>query len=68
MSVLLYCNLSELQYQFKRKGCRYLDNEQHNKQNFNKFKERNREIGNWYKLLYECVIFYGYKTTQSCLF
>ena len=62
--VILYCNFSELQYHYKKDGCRaHYDDEPLIEQ-----KKRNKEIGNWYKLLKECIKFYGSTATSSDTF
>lgn len=52
--LLLYCNHTELQFNYKKHGCR-----ERAGQSWDKFKAKNAEIGHWYRLLNEVVIFYG---------
>ena len=62
--LVLYFDFNELQYLYKKHGCReYGVNEE-----INDVKKRNMEMGNWYKLLKKCIHFYGTKATSSDTF
>ena len=67
--LLTYCNHSELQYNYKKYGCRA---SQHMRSfedaEFKLFKQRNSEIGHWYKLLFEAVQFFGDKVGPKDVF
>ena len=53
--LLMYCNLTDLQYKYKKIGCRERDSEQ----TLEDLIESNREIAIWYRLLFEVVHFFG---------
>ena len=60
MCVLFYTNFTDLQRMFKKHGCRTrFDHEPMAEVN-----PRNAEIGNWYKFLRGCVIFFGILTNK----
>ena len=61
LTVLFYCNYSEMQCQLKKICCRRANKNE----NIEDLEKRNQEIGNWYKLLFEMVFFYGEKTKQK---
>eukprot|EP01083_Nonionella_stella_P313805 1128051_1 len=54
--LMLYCNFTDLQRNYKKLGCR----EMNKHESIKEFIQRNQEIGHWYKLLYE--VMYGYGT------
>ena len=60
--LMMYTNLSNLQYNYKKYGCKYSEKAQ----NENDMKTYHREIANWYKLLQQAVKFFGaeMKTTD----
>ena len=62
--LILYCNFNKLQYHYKKHGCR----EHNDQETLQDLRKRNMEIGNWYKLLKECVLFYGTMATSSDTF
>eukprot|EP01083_Nonionella_stella_P080927 222622_1 len=53
--VVLYTDYTVLQYNFKRYGCRLNDRAK----TLVELKQLNSEIGWWYKIFYEAVLFYG---------
>eukprot|EP01084_Bolivina_argentea_P269801 458633_1 len=53
--LLMHCNFDKLQRVYKAKGCRKIKQTEP----LNKIKERNKEIGHWYSLLWEVIYFYG---------
>ena len=53
--LLMYCNLTDLQYKYKKIGCRERDGEQ----TLEELIESNREIAIWHRLLFEVVHFFG---------
>ena len=53
--LLMYCNLTDLQYKYKRFGCRERDNEQ----SLEELKKSNSEIAHWHRFLIETVFFFG---------
>jgi len=57
----MYCNLDNLQRDYKKYGCRLFDPNE----NFWTFKERHREISHWYKYFFESIYFYGSKTKEK---
>ena len=61
---MVYTNETKLQYLFKKDGCRKKDVDEDIKE----LAMRNIEIGNWYKLLYESILFYGNDTKLSDTF
>ena len=62
--VIMYCNFNDLQYHYKRYGCRTYGDEDKDED----VRKRNMEIGNWYKLLKECILFYGTVATSNDIF
>ena len=53
--VLMYCNDTKLQYNYKKFGCR----ERYKGQTLEELKNWNREIAHWHRLLFEAVKFFG---------
>lgn len=64
MSLLFYVNFKDLQYAFKTNGCRKFNK----KESMQSVKERNKNIGNWYKLFTECITLYGDITNETQIF
>ena len=62
--LLMYCNDTDLQYKYKKFGCRERDSEQ----TLEELKDWNRDIAHWHKLLNEAVIFFGNKVRQKQVF
>eukprot|EP01083_Nonionella_stella_P035167 96065_1 len=62
--LMLYTNMTELQFKFKKHGTRKLDPTE----TVVDVKTRNMEIANWFKLLYEVVLFFGEPPKSSGLF
>lgn len=62
--LMLYTNMDDLQREFK-KGCRYLITDN---QKLEPVKQRNREIANWCRLLWESITFYGESITKKQAF
>ena len=54
-SLLMYCNDTDLQYKYKKYGCRESDTHQ----SLEDLKQSNAEIAIWYKLLVEVVHLFG---------
>eukprot|EP01084_Bolivina_argentea_P163594 284565_1 len=59
MVLLTYTNYTDLQFVFKQHGTRKMNSND----SFNDIKYRNTKIANWFRLLYEVVIFFGEDTT-----
>ena len=55
LALMMYCNLTKLQYNYKRFCCRKMNDDDDEKQLIN----RHKEISCWYKLLVEAVEFFG---------
>lgn len=53
--LLMYCNYTELQNKYKKLGCR-------------SSKINNAEIGHWYRLIFEAVLFFGSKVRPKNVF
>ena len=53
--LLMYCNLTDLQYKYKKIGCRERDDEQ----TLEELIEWNKEIAIWHRHLFEVVHFFG---------
>ena len=69
MSLLMYCNDTTLQYEFKKQGCREsVPLQSVRDPEFAKWKARNAEIGHWYKLLLEAVEMFGTFATAKDVF
>eukprot|EP01083_Nonionella_stella_P143536 446325_1 len=62
--LMLYTNMTTLQFKFKKHGTRKL----HHTESVADIKRRNMEIANWFKLLYEVVLFFGERPKSSDLF
>eukprot|EP01084_Bolivina_argentea_P047471 87482_1 len=62
--LLLMSNYIELRNKFVEFGCNYISMDE----TIENVKNRNREIGNFCKLLYECVLFYGKEMKQKQYF
>ena len=62
-SLLMYCNDTDLQYRYKKYGCRESDSHQSLKD----LKKNNAEIAWWYKLLVEMVHVFGEKVRANQL-
>merc|ERR1711971_793382 len=63
--LLMYCNLTKLQAEYKKHGCRgkirsVVDEEA--------LKKRNSKIGWWYKLIFESVFLWGTKVAAADIF
>ena len=61
MSILFYINFPKLQYNFKKYGLRKVKTTD----TFQDIKHRNKEIGNFYKIFYESIIFFGHETNTE---
>jgi len=59
MAVLLFTNYELLAYKYVNTGCNQLATDE----NYGQMKARNQEIGIWYRLLREVVMFYGETST-----
>ena len=55
LPLLVYCNLTPLQYNYKKWGCR----ETKPDQSLAELITNNKEIGHWYKYFFEAIKFYG---------
>eukprot|EP01083_Nonionella_stella_P162944 535372_1 len=64
LTLMLYCNFTELQCKYKKEGCR----EANKNETIAEFIKRNQEIGHWYKLLSEAIRFYGTKVKHGQVF
>eukprot|EP01084_Bolivina_argentea_P194236 333234_1 len=64
LCVLVYTNHTSAQYNFKRFGCRYLNDND----TFNELKKRNANIGHWYQIFYQTIMFYGQKVAPKEIF
>ena len=53
--LLMYCNLTDLQYKYKKIGCRERDT----RQTLEELIKSNREIAIWHRLIFEAVHFFG---------
>ena len=62
--LLMYCNLTDLQYRYKKYGCR--ESEVHD--SFDDLKKRNRQIAIWHRLLFEAVLFFGERVKSKKVF
>ena len=62
--LLMYCNLTDLQYKYKKFGCRERDKDQ----SLEELKEMNQEIAHWHRLLDEVVLFFGDNVTPKQMF
>ena len=60
-SLLMYCNDTDLQYKYKKFGCRESDAHQ----SLEDLKESNAEVAWWYKLLVEMVHMFGEKVRAN---
>ena len=64
--LLTYCNNTKLQYLYKKHACRESKPiKSYKDKAFKKLKMRNREVGHWYKLLFEAVECYGSLVTEK---
>ena len=61
MSVLLFDRYELLGYQYIKRGCNRLNMSE----SILNAKERNQEIGHWYRLLREVVLFFGEQTSSN---
>ena len=66
MVVIMYTDLTDLQKEYKKKGCRTPTIQTHS--DLEEFKALHGEISWWYKLLWECVTFWGEETTPMDTF
>ena len=67
--LLMYCNYTELQYQYKKKGCREMtDIQSPDDPKFEEMKRRNSEIGWWYRLIHDAVNLWGTKASKNEVF
>eukprot|EP01084_Bolivina_argentea_P027512 51136_1 len=64
LTVILYTNQTELQYNFKKFGCR----KQNKNDTIKHIALRNKEIGHWYWLFVTTVLFYGNRTSSKDTF
>ena len=62
--VLMYCNDTKLQYNYKKFGCR----ERYKGQTLEELKKWNREIAHWHRLLFEAVKFFGQLVSPTDVF
>merc|ERR550525_2156325 len=62
--LLMYCNNTKLQYEYKKMGCRERDSHQTLKD----LKRWNREIAHFHRLLVEVVTFWGEEVTPNQVF
>jgi len=64
LCLIVYTNLTKLQYEFKKMGTR-----KHKKnQTLKELMKLNTEINRWYSLLFEAITFYGSETKSSDIF
>ena len=63
-ALLMYCNLTDLQYRYKKFGCRESDVHK----SFEDLKRWNREVAIWHCLLIEAVMFFGNKVGPKQVF
>ena len=69
MALLMYCNHTKLQYEYKRHGCREAATLQSVEDpEFTKWKGHNAEVGHWYKLLFEAVEMFRTRVTSKDVF
>ena len=69
MAVIMYTDMTDLQREYKKKGCRERKPFRHTSDSaFIEFKNLHQEISWWYKLLVECVIIYGSTPTANQTF
>mmetsp|Transcript_68110 Transcript_68110/g.61236 ORF Transcript_68110/g.61236 Transcript_68110/m.61236 type:complete len:774 (+) Transcript_68110:70-2391(+) len=61
MSILLFCNYDLLRFKYLNQGCNKLNTNE----DYQQTKARNQEIGIWYRLIREVVMFYGETTTNQ---
>eukprot|EP01084_Bolivina_argentea_P193561 332081_1 len=64
LSLLVYTNLTELQYNFKKYGCRRIKKNETIKD----IAKRNQKIANWYQLFISTIFFFGCKTNSKDVF
>ena len=64
MSLLMYTNLTTLQYKYKKYACRKINDDDPEEELI----QRHREISNWYKLLYESTHFFGDKASKKVVY
>ena len=64
LSMMIYTNMTEMQYKYKKYCCRKIKEDDDEE----KLLQRHREISNWYKLLMEAVLFYGEKVKKRDVF
>ena len=57
----MYCNLTDLQKEYKECGCRERDSGQ----TLEELKKWNREIAHWHRLVVEAVVFFGEKVRPN---
>ena len=62
--LLMYCNLTDLQYKYKKIGCREGDNGQ----TLEELIDWNKEIWHWHRYIYEVVEFFGGLARPSQVF
>eukprot|EP01083_Nonionella_stella_P055402 146159_1 len=63
-TLMLYCNFTDLQRNYKKHGCR----EANKDETIAEFIKRNREIGHWFKLLSEAIECYGTEVEHGQIF
>ena len=66
--LLMYCNLTQLQTDYKKHGCREKAGEPFDLSALNALMLRNSEIGWWYKLIFETVMLWGTRVTVNDVF
>ena len=67
--LLMYCNFTNLQYHYKKIGCREMtDIQSHHDPEYCALKERNREIGWWYRLLVVSIAYWGERASVNDVF
>eukprot|EP01083_Nonionella_stella_P082752 228487_1 len=64
MVLIMYSDFSDLQYYYKKMGCR----EYHPNEDSAVFVQRHQEIAHWYKLLNEAIGVYGTRVTPGQVF
>ena len=64
MVILMYTNYTDLQHDYKKIGCRESDGNNYGET----LREKNKEIGHWYRLFFESVEIYGHRTKQRQIF
>ena len=64
MTLMMYTNLTDLQYNYKKFGCR----RSNKNQSLKEMNKMHSEIAIWYKLLIESIYFYGEQASKTDVF